>query len=454
LPGKQGGRGATAFALTLSIAAGRHYDLAAFSLADWRLGETPAVSLLLLLSLSVVTPPPQLDTLVVCPAEFRTALKEWETYRRAQGHELTVIDPPPTAEELHTEIRRVGKSGSLKFLILIGDVPVRGLAMRIQPAKTTPPQLAAPAKTVPTNYVAAKVNVRWGSDLKIASDFPYADVNGDGTPDVAIGRIPADSASELATILRKSVRYERQTAHGGWQRRLNFTSGKGGFGAVTDAVIQAAARQVILQNVPAGYETQHIFPGTADPTGQVLVTFAARVRRQLSEGSLAWVYMGHGRATELDHVPTPIGTESILAVDDVRKLRCGAHPPLAVLVACSTGAADDPRDCLAEELLKADEGPVAVIAATRITMPYGNTVLGCELLRACFRDRPPHLGETVRIAAQKTLAAPAEDSLRASLESLAAGLSPHPVDLPAERREHVLMYHLYGDPLLHLRYAD
>jgi hypothetical protein len=31
------------------------------------------------------------------------------------------------------------------------------------------------------------------------------------------------------------------------------------------------------------------------------------------------------------------------------------------------------------------------------------------------------------------------------------GLSPPPVDLAAERGEHVLMYHLLGDPLLRLR---
>ncbi len=185
----------------------------------------------------------------------------------------------------------------------------------------------------------------------------------------------------------------------------------------------------------------------------MLANFAASARQQLSEGSLAWVYMGHGRSSELDRVRTPTGSESILSVGDVPNLRCGGHSPLAVLVACSTGAMDAPRDCLAEELLKADEGPVAVIAATRITMPYGNTVLGCELLRACFRDRPEHLGDTLRVAERKTLLPASDDKLRTSLDSLATGFSPPPVDLASERREHVLMYHLYGDPLLHLRYA-
>jgi hypothetical protein len=56
------------------------------------------------------------------------------------------------------------------------------------------------------------------------------------------------------------------------------------------------------------------------------------------------------------------------------------------------------------------------------------------------------------LAQRHTLADSPDDSLRKSLDALASGLSPAPVDLAAERREHMLMYQLYGDPLLHLQY--
>jgi hypothetical protein len=116
---------------------------------------------------------------------------------------------------------------------------------------------------------------------------------------------------------------------------------------------------------------------------------------------------------------------------------------------------DAPHGCLGEELLLAEEGPVAVIAATRVTMPYGNTIMACELLRACFKDRPAAVGDMLRLAQQRVLAPtnknqPSKDQLRATLDGMAEVLSPPPVDLPAERREHVLMYQLIGDPLLRL----
>ena len=72
--------------------------------------------------------------------------------------------------------------------------------------------------------------------------------------------------------------------------------------------------------------------------------------------------MGHGLPTELDRVRRHAGSEPILSVADVPKLRCPVRSPLAVFVACYTGAFDARADSLAEELLLAEQGPIAVVA--------------------------------------------------------------------------------------------
>lgn len=384
------------------------------------------------------------DTLVVCPVAWHPVLREWTAFRAQQQHKIVVASPPATAAELGEIIRNAYNAGRLRYVLLIGDIPS-------QVSDVT--RLSA-SNFTPTSYVRAKVNVQWGSEPLIASDIPFADVDNDDVPDVAIGRIPAATSAQLSAVLRKTIDYEQKAEDGAWKSRLSIASGTGGFGAMTDAVIEAAARQVIQQNVPAEYTTEHISPNNHSSNEiSAEQSFSKRARQKLSEGSLAWVYLGHGRPTELDHVRTSTGSESILSVRDVPNLHCGGHNPLAVLIACYTGAMDASRTCLAEELLLAKEGPVAVIAATRVTMPYGNIVLGCELLRSCFRDHPEHLGDALRLAEQKTLNNSPNDQLRMSLDSIAAGLSPGLADLPAERREHVLMYHLFGDPLLHLHYA-
>ncbi|HEX2476972.1 MAG TPA: C25 family cysteine peptidase [Lacipirellulaceae bacterium] len=395
-----------------------------------------AALVILLLEVSAHAPAP--DTLVVCPREFRPALTQWETFRRAQGHQISVIDAPSAAAQVQTKIREVARSGKLKYVLLIGDVP--GYVNRA----------TAGGPAVPTNYLQAKINIRWGSTSTIASDGPYGDLDGDGLPELAVGRIPADSPAELAAAVRKIIHYEKQVANEECCRRINIVAGIGGFGAVTDALIESTAHHVIRQTVPRNYDIQPTLANPSSPHCPKPGEFASTVRRQFSAGSLAWIYLGHGLPAELDRVPAPGGTESILSVDDVPLLRRGEQAPLAVLVACYTGAIDAKSDCLGEELLLAEEGPIAVIAATRVTMPYGNTVLGYELLRACFNDRPDSLGEILRLAQRRSLSEPDKGSLRASIDSLAKDLTPAPVDLPAERREHVLMYQLLGDPLLRL----
>jgi hypothetical protein len=378
------------------------------------------------------------DTLVVCPVEFRQALAPWVEYRRGQGHEIAVVAPSTSSTSLRAQVKRLSVGGGLKCLVLVGDV-----------ADGSVPASAISA-AIPTNHIEAKINTRWGSTPTIASDVPYTDLDDDGTPELTIGRIPANSPDELGRVVAKIIRYERESQDGDWQRRLDIVAGIGGFGALADGLIEAAGRQVFQQAVPTGYELRHTSAKSANAESNL---FRETACKHLNEGSLAWVYLGHGLPTELDRVPTPIGLMPILSVDDVPQVKCDQCRPLAVLVACYTGAFDGRRECLAEELVLSESGPVAVIAATRVTMPYGNTVFGYELLRACFNDRPTSLGEVLRLAQCRALTAVKEDRFRPSLDSLAQGLSPPPVDLAAERREHVMMYHLLGDPLLRLRLA-
>ena len=81
--------------------------------------------------------------------------------------------------------------------------------------------------------------------------------------------------------------------------------------------------------------------------------------------------------------------------------------PIALLLCCSTGGFDQREDCLAEELLRADGGPAAAIAGSRVTMPYAMSVLGAELLRIYFQDRPATIGELLLAAKRATMLRPA-----------------------------------------------
>lgn len=384
---------------------------------------TPLIALLL-----AVIP----DTLVVCPPQFRQALQVWHAYRSSQGHIIEVIEPPDDADDLQRTIRTVARSGHLETIVLIGDVPHPDSTMH--------------SLGVPTNYITAKVNVRWGSEPQIATDIRYADTNEDGLPDVAVGRIPVDTAGELTRVIEKTIRYESRLIPDPASREIHVFAGVGGFGSMIDQLIESVAHQLATQFVPKDH---HVHLLRADKSAPLPV-MSTQVRKQLKQESEAWIYLGHGDRQALIGYATSAGAIPILTTADLarRPLEPGSRgAPLAILLACHAGAFDAQHDCFAEELLVQPGGPVGVLASTRVSMPYGNIVLGCELLRARFVDPSQTLGQWLLTAQTRVLSASEQDPCRKALDQVATGLAPPPADLLRERCEHVAMYHLLGDPL-------
>jgi hypothetical protein len=106
-------------------------------------------------------------------------------------------------------------------------------------------------------------------------------------------------------------------------------------------------------------------------------------------------------------------------------------------------------------------------------MPYGLSQLASEMINGCFRDRIPTLGEVVLQAKRRIweddpvetspTVLPGDTSkgridirqrYRKIITDMALALNPGGHDLLAERREHVRLMNLLGDPLLKIPYPD
>jgi hypothetical protein len=381
------------------------------------------------------------DTVVVCPHAFCKSIGPWVEYRRSQGHQIELLDGHGSAEQIRARIRREAQGGTLRFVLLVGDA---------LPAANADP--SANALSVPTHFAAAKVNVRFGGGLDIATDNWYADLDDDRVPDVAIGRLTADSAEEVSSLVAKILAYERTAGDDGWRRRINLVAGLGGFGALADAALEAGAKSILTEGIPPAYVTHMTQAGWRSPYCPIPDRFGETTVERLNDGCWFWVYIGHGSAHELDRLRLPGGQYPILRVDDMGNLKSKRGAPVALLLACDTGAFDLSQDCLAEELLRAQGGPVAVVCGSRVTMPYAMSVLGMGMLNACFRARRETIGE-VLLDAKRTMAlAPRDDARSRQLDSLASMLNPAGGDLAQERLEHLDLFNLLGDPLLRLRH--
>ena len=376
------------------------------------------------------------DVLVICPAEFRAALGPWLAHRRGQGHKVDVATTVESPEHVRAAIRAKALAGDLRHVLLVGDAPaalVAGFAPR--------------GAALPVAKIAARVTLRYGSEAEIATDNWYADLDDDGVPDLAIGRITADTPSELKTIVGKVLAYERNVDFGHWRRRINIVAGAGGFGTVIDGALEMWARRLITDGVPAAYSTSLVYssvssPYCPDPRGIRPAALAS-----LSEGCLFWVYMGHGRH---DRVNAPGEEPGVLFSSDMPRLAATHGAPIALFLSCYAGAFDGQEDCLAEEMLRAPGAPIAILCGSRVTMPYAMAVLGREMLVATFQARPPTLGEAVLEAKRAMAAADRGDPSRKALDEAAAALGPSGEDLAAERLEHLALFNLIGDPLIRI----
>lgn len=381
------------------------------------------------------------DTVVVCPEAFRPAMASWVAHREAQGHEIAFVSNLGSTDDIQAAIQQAGQGSAIQAVLLVGDVEA---GMALNPTVR--------ARCVPVEWAEAEVNVHLGSEPHISTDDWCADLDDDGVPEVAVGRLTADSPDELAVMVRKIIAYERSRDHRPWRRRLQFVASAGGFGALADRVIEGTARTFLTQNIAPGYEVNMTYGNWRSPFCPDPRRFEATTIESLNVGCQFWIYMGHGYHVELAPMQTPGGEFPGLSAADVAGLKCRQGLPIALFLSCYAGAFDAYDDCLAEEMLRAEGGPVAVIAASRVTMPYAMSVMALELSRQTLDGPAETLGQAM-LSAKRHLLAEGDDlgPQRAMLDSAAELISPLPDKLAEERREHILLFNLFGDPLLRLR---
>jgi len=245
-------------------------------------------------------------------------------------------------------------------------------------------------------------------------------------------------------MVRKTVSYETQSRPGPWQRRLHLIAGAPNFNPQIDALINTFAAGLFANGIPQAYEVTMTHGQTGSAYCYPPERFEERVIELFDQGALFIAYVGHGQPDAAMPV-TGFAQGKIMDRETVRRVQCPAESrPVAFFIACDMARFDGPEDSVAEAAVKAEGGPVAVVGSARFSHPYGNAILGMELMAALLDGREPTLGRCL-LKAQNRVAAPVPlyDLVRQGIDG-ASGL-PEPV----RRRElnaHVYLYNLLGDP--------
>lgn len=222
-----------------------------------------------------------------------------------------------------------------------------------------------------------------GSTLEtIGLDNPLADTDGDGIPDVAIGRLPAQTPEALARMINRIVVHESSES---WKRNVLIVADKD----PADSFVLAGRRTEM--DVPPWMTTRWLDYGSS--------ASAETVRDGWNSGSLFSLYFGHANNVGIG---TPYFFEHSFSQSTLSFLTNAAQTPFLIAGTCMLNNFADPRTnsrCLGKGFLDtALGGPVAVWAsASESTLAMAETTAKA-ILKKLTMDQQTRLGSLIQPA--------------------------------------------------------
>lgn len=342
------------------------------------------------------------DYLVIGPPDLLEPLQPLLDYRTAQG--LTPLPIPlyaiydqfgagvahPEAIRNFLQYAYANWATPPKYVLLVGDSTYDPLGYQSSPE----------INRVPSFF---RFTYYGGETV---SDIPFAQMDDDGLPDLIVGRIPARTPEQVATLVQKTLEYEQNPPD--TQNRIL---------AVADGQEASFANdaQTFLNSFPGIYTPDLLAPPKGDTNA------AGQITDALNDGVLFMSYFGHGSITML-------GKDRIFSVEDGETLKNGANLPVMINITCLAGLFTHPdTESLTEVMLwNPNGGAVAALSATSLTTPGDQAYLTQAFVQALTDHPDATLGELL-LAAQRQL--PIENE----------GV-----------REVMDTFLLFGDPALHL----
>jgi len=320
------------------------------------------------------------DVVIITHGSLRGALEPLLQMRKQQGYAVAVVD----VEDLYDE-NSYGEHGPQA----IADFLVQAKSWKRAPRYV---MLMGDASYDVKNYLGLGENdlvptkLIWTNTFETASDDWLADTNGDGTADLAIGRLPVRTAAQAQMIVSKIVSYEQGSR----------TSGVVMVADLAEDYDFEAASLAVEQTLPAGINVREIYRSRMDD-----VTASQAIIDAINRGPKLVNYVGHGSSN--------LWRGNLLTTDSVALLTNQQALPVVISMTCLNNLFNDARvSSLGEALLlREGSGAIAVWASSAQTVAGAHEQVDQEMVRQLFngtdaKGQPLTLGDAVMRA--KTVA--------------------------------------------------
>jgi hypothetical protein len=379
---------------------------------------------------------PRPEWLVLAAPAFRGTLLPLIEKRRADGFRVTVVETTNvlSLEQIQTGDgraltslikRRVDQSTNMLFVLLVGAFKAADASVAEQ---TVVPGM--PGTT--------------GRMKDQASDYGYSLPGEDGTPRVAVGRFPGRTVEEVQSMVQKTLRVERDCQPGPWRNRITLLQGNPGGGPLAEMFVEQAMSPR-LQRLHSAWSLQAISHSGASVYFLPTSRLHDAALNYFQAGQLFSIYLGHSDASGLWSTGS-----YLVSRDDWTKLNI--QQCQGVFFTCGCFACEwsgGKGEGYGMAAMRNPGGPAAVIGPSGESYAAPGLLATDGLLRGCAA---PPFGSRVAdywLAVQVGLATGPIDGGTFSLYDQFDG-SGGKVPLPVQRREHLEMWMLLGDPALRL----
>jgi len=216
-----------------------------------------------------------------------------------------------------------------------------------------------------------------------------SDIDKNGKPDLAVGRIPCNTLTEAKNVVDKIIHYKAIQSNGSWLNDYTIIADdEDGNLHFNDSESHSKKLAAISDNINIDKIYLDAYEQVSTTGGGRYPEVNAAINRKMETGTFILNYVGHGGESGFAH-------ERILQVGDIEGWKNKDNMPLFITATCSFSPYDNPerKDSAGERVILREEGgAIAIVSTVRVVYASQNKILNGAFIDHLFtKENNEHL---------------------------------------------------------------
>ncbi|TES94542.1 MAG: hypothetical protein E3J90_12280 [Promethearchaeota archaeon] len=345
-----------------------------------------------------------IEMLIITPndSQYIDAIEPLKKWRESIGVKTLILsnfseyDGIDTAEKIRNMIKEYYERENIQWVLLAGDaeeslIPIRYVYNRDTVDYEGAEHASWNEYYKPTDFYYSSLSGTWDQD----GDGNYGEsekYNDNGideitwVPDVYVGRLPASNPTELALMVNKTLKYERDPYIGDWMNRMLLAAGVSDYydndtNPITPNEDEARLTEYIWQNYAISeINFTHLtkttsnftpsIPPSPNSLGDLNIT---SFRDEFNSGYSTVIIAGHADPSQINDASSLPDPGNYYNNDDASSSSNLNMPSLFYADACTTSSYDMGDDSIGEILIKRiNSGAIGFVGGLRVTWYWEN----------------------------------------------------------------------------------